>query len=86
MVGSASRPCQLCGSADVVLTRSADRRSGLAHLNPRFDPNVRVTESCRDCGSRALVAVGPEAEALSRAARQGPPFPTPRRSVEDRSR
>lgn len=49
---AATRPCGLCRSEDVVVVQAEELREGLARLNPRWQPAIRVYERCRACGAR----------------------------------
>lgn len=46
-----AQPCQLCGAATTVTESRAVRR-GLALLDPRWRPEVRVYELCAECGAK----------------------------------
>lgn len=47
-------PCQLC-EGPTVIAQSRAVRSGLALVNPRWDPDIRVYELCRSCGAKRQV-------------------------------
>ena len=53
VLGPSTRPCSLCGGADVVLVETRLARRGLAHLRPRWDQRVRTYDECRACGAQS---------------------------------
>jgi len=55
VLGPTGHPCSLCGHSDVVLIESRNVRLFRDRLNPSWDPHVRLTEACSQCGARSLV-------------------------------
>ena len=51
-LGRSARPCDLCGSANVIAMESHAVRGGTALLKLHWDAAKRTYDLCSDCGAR----------------------------------
>ncbi len=55
VLGPAGRPCSLCGGSDLVLVESRNVRRVRDRFNSMWEPRVRITETCPQCGARSVI-------------------------------
>lgn len=65
-IGISPEPCSLCGSTEVALLESRNRRSGFDFLNPRWRSQRRTYGLCRSCGARMDTSDGTQDGASSK--------------------
>jgi hypothetical protein len=55
VLGPVGRACGLCGADRVALVESRRVRRLADRFNASWDPQIRLTETCRACGARTRV-------------------------------